>query len=96
LPAASCVLLNAPAAEACKPNCCANKTCCATSRKTPGPVSPSLFQTGDGKQQQVIGFDSVPVLDSSALVATVVLIRLSAPARAHSPPPLATTCIRLI
>src|SRR5436309_4188998 len=31
LTARSCILSSAPIQQACKPGCCANKTCCATS-----------------------------------------------------------------
>jgi hypothetical protein len=96
LPAASCILSNAPSPDGCKPNCCANKTCCAVSRKTTGPVSQPLYQSGDAKQQLVIGFVSVPVIDSIAVATSTQPTCLSARVRAHSPPPLAATCIRLI
>ncbi len=96
LPTLSCILANAPSQEGCKPNCCANKTCCVISRKTTGPVSQPLYQGGDVKQQPVIGFVFVPVIDSIALAASARPACLSVPLRAHSPPPLAATCIRLI
>jgi hypothetical protein len=96
LPAASCILVNAPSAEGCKPNCCANKTCCATSKKSTMPVSPPLAKSGDANQQQAIGFVAVPIIDSIAVAASPQPTRVSVPVRTHSPPPLAATCIRLI
>ena len=39
LSARTCILSDAPAQKACKPGCCANKSCCATSKKS-APVSP--------------------------------------------------------
>jgi hypothetical protein len=96
LPAASCILSNAPSPEGCKPNCCANKTCCATSKKNTQPVSPPLAKSGDANQQQAIGFVSVPLIDSIAFAASAQTVRVSVPVRAHSPPPLAASCIRLI
>jgi hypothetical protein len=96
LPAASCILSNAPSPEGCKPHCCANKSCCADSRKNTMPVSPPLYKSGDVNQQYVIAFVSVPLIDSIAVAASPQATRVSVPVRAHSPPPLAATCIRLI
>jgi hypothetical protein len=95
LPAASCILSNAPSEKVCKMNCCANKTCCATSKKDTKPVSQPLSQSGDAKQQ-VFGFAAVPVIDWIAVTASAQPACPSVPVRAHSPPPLAVTCIRLI
>jgi hypothetical protein len=96
LPAASCILVNAPSAEGCKPKCCANKTCCAASKKSSAPVTPPLYKSSDVNQSLVIGFVSVPTFDSSVVVAASQVAWASVPVRAHSPPPLAATCIRLI
>jgi hypothetical protein len=96
LPAASCILVSAPSPEGCKPNCCANKTCCATSKKSTMPVSPPLAKSGDANQQQAIAFVSVPLIDSIAFASSPQPMRVNVPVRAHSPPPLAATCIRLI
>lgn len=95
LPAASCVLSNAPSEKACKMECCANKTCCATPRKETKPVSQPLSQNGIAKQL-ILGFVAIPVIDSLAFAISVQLTSSAAPVRAHSPPPLAATCIRLI
>jgi len=96
LPAASCILSNAPSPEGCKPNCCANKSCCATSKKSTMPVSPPLAKSSEANQQQAIGFVSVPLIDSIPVAASPQPLCVSASVRAHSPPPLAATCIRLI
>jgi hypothetical protein len=41
LPAATCILANTVSEKACKPDCCANRSCCATSPKRTGsPVQP--------------------------------------------------------
>jgi hypothetical protein len=96
LPAASCILSNAPSPDGCKPHCCANKTCCATSKKSTMPVSPPLAKRGDANQQQAIGFVSVPLIDSIAVAASPQPLRVNLSVRAHSPPPLAASCIRLI
>jgi hypothetical protein len=96
LPAASCILSNAPNPEGCKPHCCANKTCCAVSKKSTTPVSPPLSKSGDVNQQPVIGFVSVPLIDSIAVAASAQRAFVSVSARGHSLPPLAASCIRLI
>ena len=94
LPAASCIFSKSPSHEACKSKCCANKICCAVSEKNNAPASHPLYQ-GD-VSKQVIAFVSVPLIDSIAVAASPRRACVSIPVRAHSPPPLATTCIRLI
>lgn len=96
LPAASCILSNAPSPEGCRPHCCANKSCCATSKKSAMPVSQPLAKSGDANQQQAIGFIAVPIIDSIAAADSPQPMCVSVPVRAHSPPPLAANCIRLI
>ena len=96
LPAASCILLNAPSQEACKPKCCANKTCCAVSKKSTGPIPPPLVKSSDAGPQLLIGFVAVSVIDSIADTAFALTACGPTPVRAHSPPPLAASCIRLI
>ncbi|MFZ1218584.1 MAG: hypothetical protein WAO00_04785 [Chthoniobacterales bacterium] len=95
LPAASCILSNAPSHQACKLKCCANKTCCATSKKDTRPVSQLLSQSVDAKQL-VVGFVAVPVIDSLAVAIFIQPASSSVSVRAHSPLPLAASCIRLI
>jgi hypothetical protein len=95
LPAA-CILSNAPSHEACKPKCCANKTCCAVSKKSTGPISPPLVKSSDAGQQLLIGFVPISIIDSIADTAFAQTARAYIPVRAHSPPPLAASCIRLI
>jgi len=48
------------------------------------------------KQQQVIGFVSVEITDVFVTEFFPQPARDNIPVRAHSPPPLATSCIRLI
>jgi hypothetical protein len=60
------------------------------------PVSPPLYKSGDANQQVVIAFVSVPLIDSIAVAASPQPVCVSIPVRAHSPPPLAASCIRLI
>jgi hypothetical protein len=96
LRAASCILSNAPSDKACQMDCCANKSCCAASKKSRSPVSPPLLKSSDAAQQLLIPFVSVPLIDSIAPAASPRQVCVTVPVRAHSPPPLAATCIRLI
>jgi hypothetical protein len=95
LPAASCILSKAPSHEACQSNCCANMTCCAISHKNTGPVSQPLMQ-GDAAKQQVAGLLATAPSISHQPFAVAQNVCSTVPIRAHSPPPLAATCIRLI
>jgi hypothetical protein len=96
LPAASCILSNAPSQEACKSKCCANMACCAESQKNTAPVSQPLAQHAAAKHQ-LIGL--LTTVSTGSLAQSFRLERVacaSVPARAHSLPTLAATCIRLI
>src|ERR1700730_7118152 len=53
LSARPCVLINAPSEKACQPNCCANKTCCATSPKNTAPTAQPLAKSGSNQQNIV-------------------------------------------
>ena len=94
LPAASCILSNAPSEKPCKMHCCANKACCSLSEKNNAPASVPLYQGGVSKQ--VIGFVSVPVIGMHLLGRVAEPINAATLSRSHAPPPLAATCIRLI
>jgi hypothetical protein len=96
LPAASCILSTSPSEKACKMDCCANKSCCANSKGSKTPVSQPLHPTEIAKQQPVIGFVSVPLVDLLETDGFPRSARDEIPSRAHAPPPLATSCIRLI
>ncbi len=96
LPAASCILSNAPDPQGCKPHCCANKSCCAFSKKSGTPVAPPLVKSGGANQQQLIGFVSVRGAASIFVGAALRPAPEIVSVRAHSPPLRATTCIRLI
>ena len=96
LPAASCILSNAPSHEACKSGCCANMTCCVVSKENTGPASQSLLQSAAAKQQ-VLGVVGTPAIRLQVQpLAAGPIACAGAPTRAHSPPPLAASCIRLI
>jgi hypothetical protein len=96
LPAASCILSNAPSQKACKMDCCANKTCCAVSEKNKGPGSQPLAQNAATKHQVIGLLVTLPVAFSALSIQREPVAPEALPVRAHSPPPLAASCIRLI
>src|SRR3989440_240521 len=48
--ARTCIVSDAPVQKACKPGCCANKTCCATSKKNNAPISQPLAKNGSAPE----------------------------------------------
>lgn len=71
-------------------------TCCAVSEKNKGPSSQPLAQNGIAKQQVIGLLVSFPVASSALLIQREPVALETLPLRAHAPPPLAATCIRLI
>lgn len=96
LPAASCILSNAPSHKACKMGCCANKTCCALSEKNKGPASQALAQNAATKYQVIGLFATLSVASSTLLIQREPVTLGAFPIRRYAPPPLAASCIRLI
>jgi len=96
LPAgATCIVTNTSSEKACQPGCCANKACCATSHERTGPpVQPLAKSPSD--QQNVATVPAVIAFALPVQVATESRILSSAECIAHSPPPLALSCICLI
>src|SRR5213078_698468 len=94
LPAASCILSNAPSEKACTMTCCANQTCCETSHQRTGPpVQPLAKASSDQPNIATLCSTVAAVFDQAA---TELFVFSSAELTAHSPPPLALICIRLI
>ena len=92
----SCILTSAPVQQACKPACCANKTCCATSNQHKSNTTQPLAKSDSSYQVNAT---------STALPTAVLPIQefgvelfphCSEAYDAHSPPTLALICIRLI
>jgi hypothetical protein len=96
LPAASCILSNAPSQEGCQSKCCANMTCCAVSPKNAGPVSQPLLQDSVAKLQVVALFAAPAIHWRIEFFAAEPVAGANLVVRAHSPPTFAVTCIRLI
>src|SRR5246127_3210488 len=88
LTARSCILSSAPIQQACKPGCCANKTCCATSSEHKSTPSQPLTK-GDSSYKvnatPVALLVVPPSLESGAQQFPVS--NVDSPA--HSPPTLA-------
>src|SRR2546428_9817073 len=95
LPAAPCILSNAPSEKACAPGCCANKTCCETSHQRTGPPVQPLAKSGSD-QQNIAALPPAVAVVVVNQAATDSSFFPSAEPTAHSPPPLALICIRLI
>ena len=94
--ARSCILSNVPSERACKPACCANKTCCKTSDKNTAAPSQPLAKGDCAQPLNAISFAAAaPALPSCETAREQMWFQLRT-APAHSPPPLALICIRLI
>jgi len=94
--ARSCIHSSAPVQKACQSSCCANKTCCATSPKNTAPLSQPLAKA-DSSYKPVATWIVLPTAVSpSRQFGTQQFLLTNAASSAHSPPPLALICIRLI
>ena len=94
LPAATCILSNAPSEKACTMGCCANKSCCKTSHQRTGLPAQSLAKAGSD-QQNIAAMPSIVTVVSDG-PAKDLFVFSSVECGKHSPPPLALSCIRLI
>src|SRR6266566_8095965 len=83
--ARSCILSSAPSQKACQPNCCANKTCCATSPKNTAPPSQPLAKADSGQQLSAACFAAAVPLPSCEVGAEQFRFQTAAPL-ANSPP----------
>ena len=93
--ARSCIVSDAAVNKACQPACCANKTCCATSKKT-GPLSQPLAKSASSSELSATCVAAVVVAspDCFSLDRHLSLARISSCAIA--PPQLAVLCTFLI
>ncbi|PYK52235.1 MAG: hypothetical protein DME51_01025 [Verrucomicrobia bacterium] len=91
----SCILSSAPAQQECKPGCCANKTCCSTSSEHKSAPSHPLTKADSNYKVNAASVALSVVLPSPESAAQRFPIFNTEPS-AHSPPPLALICIRLI
>jgi hypothetical protein len=93
--ARSCILSSAPVQQACKPACCANKTCCATSSEHKSTSSQPLAKA-DSSYNVSATFVALPVLPAIPESGVQRFQVFHAESEAHSPLTLALICIRLI
>jgi hypothetical protein len=89
-----CILSNGASEEACQPGCCANMTCCATSKRTTTPVLPLATSNSDQQTIAILPCVSAVTVIHRPVMKLQFLVR--ADYAAHSPAPLARICIRLI
>ena len=95
LPAAPCILTNAPAEKACTMGCCVYKSCCETSQHRTGLPKQPLTKSSSN-QQNIAALPAIVMAPLSIDTATNLFVFSGAVCSAHSPPPLALICIRLI
>jgi hypothetical protein len=95
LPAAPCVLTNAPSEKACTMGCCAYKSCCETSQHRTGLPTKPLAKSSSN-QQNIAAAPAIVIAAIFRNLTTDSFVFSSAVCHAHSPPPLALICIRLI
>jgi len=95
LTARSCILSSAPAQQACKPGCCANKTCCATSSEHKSTPSHPLTKADSSYKVNATSV-ALPVVPAIPEFGGQRFQVFNAESEAHSPPQLALICIRLI
>jgi hypothetical protein len=93
--ARSCILSSAPVQQACKPGCCANKACCATSNEHKSTSSQPLTKADSNYQVNTTAVALPVVLPSPESGAQQFSVSHAA-SSAHSPPTFALICIRLI
>src|SRR5205823_9943148 len=80
----TCIVSEAAANKACRPACCANTTCCATSPKNTAPVSQPLAKSVS--DQQNVALSSQSALALLSLVAIASSFFSFEDSAAHSPP----------
>ena len=92
----SCILSSAPAQAACKPRCCANKTCCATSNQHKSTSTQPLAKADSNYKVSATCVALLSAVPPSSESGAQAYLFSNAGSDAHSPPKLALICIRLI
>ena len=92
----SCILSSAPAEQACKPDSCANKTCCATSSEHKSTPAHQLVKADSGYDVDAAFVASAVTAPLRPEVASQKFLLSNASVVAHSPPALAVLCSFLI
>jgi hypothetical protein len=91
----SCILSSTPVEQACKPACCANKTCCATANEHKSTPTQPLAKADSGQQLKATCFADVLPLSSHEVGAEQFRFQAAAPL-ANTPSRLALLCTLLI
>ena len=95
LPAAPCILTNAPTEKPCTMGCCKYKSCCETSEKRTGPSKPPLAKASSS-QQNIASLSTILTATAPREGGKDLLFFSSSKHSAHTPAPLTLICIRLI
>jgi hypothetical protein len=96
LTARSCILSSAPEQKACQPGCCANKTCCATSKAHKATSTQPLVKPDSSYNLNATPVAVATIASPSLEFCTQRFALSNAASGRHSPPTLALICIRLI
>jgi len=94
LPAAACILC-VPVEKACPMGCCEDQDCCDITQQRAGSAAQPLARSSS-EQQNIAALASMVAVPLPNRPATEQFVFSSAKCTAHSPPPLALSCIRLI
>jgi len=93
--ARSCILSSTPAEQACKPTCCANKTCCVTANEHKSTPTQPLAKGDSSQQLKATGFVTALPFSNYEIGSEQFRFQPTAPL-ANSPPRLALLCTLLI
>jgi len=93
--ARSCILSSTPAEQACKPACCANKTCCVTANEHKSTPTQPLAKGDSSQQLKATGFVTALCFSSFEVGAEQFRFQAAAPL-SKAPPRLALLCTLLI
>jgi hypothetical protein len=94
--ARTCIVSDAPVQKACKPGCCANKTCCATSKKNTAPISQPFAKGASGPQLNATCIATITAVAPGYVSLDRQLSLSRAPSCAVVQPQLAVLCTFLI
>jgi hypothetical protein len=92
----SCILSSAPVQQACKPGCCANKVCCATSTANKSTSSQPLAKADSSYKLNATWVALSAAVSPKREFGAQHFLLFNAASDVHSPPTLALICIRLI
>jgi hypothetical protein len=94
--ARACILSSAPEQQACKPDSCANKTCCATSSEHKSTPAHPLAKADSSYDVNAASVALLVIVPPSPEVASQKFLLSNMSVGRHSPPTLAVLCAFLI